>query len=150
MYKYHPSIIDRFSRLPTSEQVIRVWVIASEEVMGRAVKSFAEARGSRTEGGIIHCSLRFARGITDNAPEQRARCWRAANLPLGDPLDRDTDDDGLTDLYLFNGIQIQGYLDTDGDGIINALEHDSDGDGLNDSIELGFTPKKLFSYIFII
>jgi hypothetical protein len=33
-------------------------------------------------------------------------------------------------------------LDTDGDGLINALDPDSDGDGLLDGTELGVTPTR--------
>ena len=55
----------------------------------------------------------------------------AAGLDL---LDRDTDDDGVAD-----GDEHNWNLDTDGDGVINALDPDSDGDGLPDGLELGVT-----------
>jgi MYXO-CTERM domain-containing protein len=49
-----------------------------------------------------------------------------------DPNDADSDDDGVLDKNepSFN-------LDTDGDGLINALDPDSDDDGLFDGTELG-------------
>ncbi len=51
-----------------------------------------------------------------------------------DPNDADSDDDGVPDGQepLFN-------LDSDGDGLINALDPDSDNDGLFDGTELGIT-----------
>jgi beta propeller repeat protein len=56
-----------------------------------------------------------------------------------DPLDIDTDDDGVPDSYIVNGVQYEGAVDSDGDGIINALEYDSDHDLIYDGTELGFT-----------
>jgi len=47
-----------------------------------------------------------------------------------DPLDADSDDDGLTD-----GRPKEANLDSDNDGIINALETDSDDDGISDYSE---------------
>lgn len=47
-----------------------------------------------------------------------------------DPLDADSDDDGLRD-----GDEL--LTDTDGDGLIDALDCDSDGDGLVDGLESG-------------
>ncbi|MDC0747126.1 hypothetical protein [Polyangium mundeleinium] len=49
-----------------------------------------------------------------------------------DPNDGDSDDDGALD-----GEEPSPDLDTDGDGLINALDPDSDGDGLFDGTELG-------------
>ncbi|MEM7246174.1 MAG: hypothetical protein AAF533_12575 [Acidobacteriota bacterium] len=49
-----------------------------------------------------------------------------------DPLDADSDDDGLTDA-------IDGIVDSDGDGRIDALDPDSDDDGLPDGLENGLT-----------
>ncbi len=49
-----------------------------------------------------------------------------------DPLDADSDDDGLLD-------GADGLGDTDGDGLIDALDEDSDDDGLLDSVESGAT-----------
>lgn len=49
-----------------------------------------------------------------------------------DPLDRDTDDDGLID-------GPDGFGDADGDTLIDALECDADGDGLEDGLEAGMT-----------
>jgi hypothetical protein len=58
--------------------------------LGWAVKSFAEARGLRAEGGIIYIQLRFASGhFKEMATEQRAGRWRAANTLL--------DNDGVND-----------------------------------------------------
>lgn len=49
-----------------------------------------------------------------------------------DPNDADSDDDGVLD-----GAEPSPELDTDGDGLINALDPDSDNDGLFDGTELG-------------
>jgi hypothetical protein len=49
-----------------------------------------------------------------------------------DPLDRDTDDDGVPD-----GLETSG--DADGDTVLDALECDADGDGLPDGLERGVT-----------
>ncbi len=49
-----------------------------------------------------------------------------------DPHDADSDDDGVPD-----GQEKDASLDTDGDGLINALDPDSDNDGLFDGTELG-------------
>lgn len=55
----------------------------------------------------------------------------AAELAAGtDPADADTDDDGLHD-------GADGLEDTDGDGVIDALDCDSDGDTLLDGTEAG-------------
>ena len=57
----------------------------------------------------------------------------AQEIALGtNPDDADTDDDGVLD-----GEEPAGNVDTDGDGIVNALDPDSDGDGLFDGTELG-------------
>ena len=63
-----------------------------------------------------------------------------------DPNDRDTDDDGVPDSYTINGVQYEGHLDSDSDGKINAIEHDSDNDGLYDGTELGFTENLVTDY----
>jgi hypothetical protein len=49
------------------------------------------------------------------------------------PNDADTDDDGVSD-----GLEANPAADTDGDGLINALDPDSDNDGLFDGTEMGF------------
>ncbi|WP_437600032.1 DUF3344 domain-containing protein [Sorangium sp. So ce590] len=49
-----------------------------------------------------------------------------------DPLDADSDDDGVLD-----GQEPNPADDTDGDGLINVLDVDSDNDGLFDGTELG-------------
>jgi clumping factor A len=51
-----------------------------------------------------------------------------------DPNDADSDDDGVLD-----GAEPNRADDTDGDGLINALDPDSDNDGLFDGTELGVT-----------
>ena len=54
-------------------------------------------------------------------------------LELGlDPNDSDNDDDGVPDGQ-------DGLTDTDGDGLIDALDPDSDNDGILDGTELGVT-----------
>ena len=50
-----------------------------------------------------------------------------------DPLDADSDDDGVID-----GLEPSPAEDSDGDGLINALDPDSDNDGLFDGTEMGF------------
>ncbi len=49
-----------------------------------------------------------------------------------DPHDADSDDDGVPD-----GQEPDAGLDSDGDGLLNALDPDSDNDGLFDGTELG-------------
>ncbi|MDI1448627.1 hypothetical protein [Polyangium sp. 6x1] len=49
-----------------------------------------------------------------------------------DPNDGDSDDDGVLD-----GDEPSPNVDTDGDGLVNALDPDSDDDGLFDGTELG-------------
>ena len=49
-----------------------------------------------------------------------------------DPNDTDSDEDGVLD-----GFELNASADTDGDGLINALDPDSDNDGLFDGTELG-------------
>ncbi len=51
-----------------------------------------------------------------------------------DPNDADSDDDGVID-----GDEPNYSSDTDGDGLINALDPDSDNDGLLDGTEMGIT-----------
>lgn len=51
-----------------------------------------------------------------------------------DPADDDSDDDGVLD-----GAEPSRTADTDGDGLINALDPDSDNDGIFDGTELGVT-----------
>lgn len=51
------------------------------------------------------------------------------------PTDPDSDDDGLLDGEEV-GPDINNPLDTDGDGLINALDTDDDGDGIFTSVEL--------------
>src|SRR5262249_23649135 len=50
-----------------------------------------------------------------------------------DPNDADSDDDGVLD-----GWEVTPGVDSDGDGLINALDPDSDNDGLFDGTEMGF------------
>ncbi|MDC0742432.1 MopE-related protein [Polyangium mundeleinium] len=58
----------------------------------------------------------------------------AEEVLLGtDPNDADTDDDGVPD-----GAEPSMAEDTDGDGLINALDPDSDDDGLFDGTEMGY------------
>jgi hypothetical protein len=52
------------------------------------------------------------------------------------PKDADSDDDGVPD-----GAEKSPGVDSDGDGLINALDPDSDDDGLFDGTELGFDCK---------
>ncbi len=51
-----------------------------------------------------------------------------------DPNDADSDDDGVID-----GDEPSYDVDSDGDGLINALDPDSDNDGIFDGTELGIT-----------
>jgi hypothetical protein len=66
--------------------------------------------------------------------------WSSSEL---NPLDMDTEDDGVIDGFKVQGEICEGCLDSDGDGIINGLESDSDNDGLRDCIELGITKNML-------
>ncbi|MGE5784643.1 MAG: hypothetical protein ACM3ZE_08625, partial [Myxococcales bacterium] len=57
----------------------------------------------------------------------------ATEATLGtNPNDKDSDDDGVED-----GAEPNYSADSDGDGLINALDPDSDNDGLFDGTELG-------------
>jgi uncharacterized repeat protein (TIGR01451 family)/MYXO-CTERM domain-containing protein len=51
-----------------------------------------------------------------------------------DPDDADSDDDGVLD-----GAEANYADDTDGDGLVNALDPDSDADGIKDGTEVGVT-----------
>jgi len=55
-----------------------------------------------------------------------------------DPNNADSDNDGVLD-----GDEPDWNLDTDGDGLINALDPDSDNDGILDGTELGVTAADL-------
>ena len=56
----------------------------------------------------------------------------AEEMELGsDPQDADTDDDGVLD-----GAEANAAFDTDGDGLINVLDPDSDNDRLTDGTEV--------------
>ncbi len=72
--------------------------------------------------GDPDCSDQDADGIADGV-----------ELTLGtNPADADSDDDGVAD-----GAEPSFDLDTDSDGLINALDGDSDNDALRDGTELG-------------
>lgn len=59
----------------------------------------------------------------------------ALETELGtNPNDADSDDDGVMD-----GAELRPGTDSDGDGLINALDPDSDNDGLFDGTEMGVT-----------
>jgi large repetitive protein len=75
--------------------------------------------------------------LDDGMPPDRDRdgLTDAEEVALGtDPLDADSDDDGVSD-----GAEPNYAVDTDRDGSINALDADSDGDLLFDGTELGLT-----------
>ncbi len=59
---------------------------------------------------------------------------RDEELAGTDPLDGDSDDDGLRD-----GLEPAFAVDQDGDGFVNGLDPDSDGDGIFDGTESGVT-----------
>lgn len=72
--------------------------------------------------GDPDCTDQDADGIADGV-----------ELALGtNPADADSDDDGVAD-----GAEPSFDLDTDADGLINALDGDSDNDALRDGTELG-------------
>ena len=127
---------------------------------GRAVKSHADARGSRAEGRIIQrlpqlCECGFGLSIRIRIrTEQRAGRWRAA-YPLiwennngtyidkehtgTDPTKMDTDSDGLTDGQEVEGwevgIYFQATKEAKGDPWHVTSDPniiDTDSDGLND------------------
>lgn len=57
----------------------------------------------------------------------------ATEISIGsDPTDADTDDDGVLD-----GAEPGAAVDSDGDGLVGALDPDSDDDGLYDGQEMG-------------
>lgn len=81
-------------------------------------------------------------GISDLVDDYNNNTGSLTGIPSGIPLTvRDADGDGVPnylDLDSDNdGIldAIEGSLDTDGDGILNFLDIDSDGDGIPDNIE---------------
>ena len=49
-----------------------------------------------------------------------------------DPLDLDSDDDGA-----YDSEEVEALEDSDGDGLINLIDPDSDNDGLSDGLEIG-------------
>ncbi|MHA6264409.1 DUF4347 domain-containing protein, partial [Arenibacterium sp. CAU 1754] len=69
-------------------------------------------------------------GITDNVEAQTTAGYIA---PTGDGTITDLNGDGLDDVY---GAGLTP-VDTDGDGIVDVLDDDSDNDGLSDTIEAG-------------
>ena len=81
--------------------------------------------GNGTESGTPPTSI----GVdadSDGLPD-------ATEIAIGtNPNDADSDDDGVLD-----GAEPSPGVDTDGDGLINALDPDSDNDGLFDGTELG-------------
>jgi clumping factor A len=73
--------------------------------------------------GVQSCVDTDGDGLTD-----------VTELLLGTDLqDADSDDDGVPD-----GSEYDPGVDSDGDGLINALDPDSDNDGLFDGTEMGF------------
>ena len=57
-------------------------------------------------------------------------------MPVGDPRKRDSDGDGIPDIFDDDkdgdGIDDWKQVDTDGDGIPDYLDDDDDGDGIPD------------------
>ena len=99
--------------------------------------------------GDCEAELRVALRVTDVAGNQnvafaivRANCegdddndgltTREEYEAGTDPLDGDTDDDGILD-----GAELDWDVDSDGDDAINALDPDSDNDGILDGTETG-------------
>ena len=75
---------------------------------------------------VCGCSKNCGDADNDGIPDD-------VEITIGtDPNDADSDDDGVPD-----GQEPNAGLDTDGDGLINALDPDSDNDGLFDGTELG-------------
>lgn len=73
--------------------------------------------------GTLNCVDTDHDGLTD-----------VTELSIGTDLqDADSDDDGVPD-----GSEYDPGTDSDGDGLINALDPDSDNDGLFDGTEMGF------------
>ena len=75
---------------------------------------------------VCGCSKNCGDSDKDGIPDD-------VEIAIGtNPNDADSDDDGVPD-----GQEPNAGLDTDGDGLINALDPDSDNDGLFDGTELG-------------
>jgi len=89
---------------------------------------------SDTDGDGLSDSDEVTRGTDPNNPDTDGDGLNdGAEVTAGtNPLDGDSDDDGVKDGQ-------DGTTDTDGDGLIDALDPDSDGDGLKDGTELGVT-----------
>jgi hypothetical protein len=92
------------------------------------------------EDGIAD-TLEIEHGLDPRVPEDANEDWdndglsNQVEINRSVPIDDgDSDDDGIAD-----GDEAGWDLDTDGDGLINALDADSDGDGLLDGTEVGLT-----------
>jgi alpha-tubulin suppressor-like RCC1 family protein len=92
---------------------------------------------------VPNFSLVSATWLTDDPDRDGLATWR--ELELGtDPLDADTNDDGLLDGAAITSGQSATSGDMDSDGVTNAVERqrgtdpfraDSDGDGSNDNVD---------------
>lgn len=67
----------------------------------------------------------------ENTAQDNATAERIISYSMADPS-MDSDDDGIPDI-------IEGNDDADDDGLPNALDPDSDNDGIDDAIEAGVT-----------
>jgi MYXO-CTERM domain-containing protein len=121
---------------------------------GEAAASVDQCRSGFITGGI--CGIPFGDACVANPSNDP--CIASACDPVSKVCDRDTDNDGLTDLAetrigtnpnnpdtdgdgIKDGIEVGSNSakpnDTDGDGKIDALDTDDDGDGVLTKDELG-------------
>ncbi|MCW5812281.1 MAG: cadherin-like domain-containing protein [Labilithrix sp.] len=95
---------------------------------GSATFTYTVSDGTLTATGNVTVAIGAGGADSDNdgIPDD-------IEIAIGtDPNDADSDDDGVLD-----GDERDPAADTDGDGLINALDPDSDNDGLFDGTEMG-------------
>jgi clumping factor A len=94
-----------------------------------------ETQGSSVSSEQMTIDVAFCIGNTATGDSDGDGLCDDTEIAIGtDPNDADSDDDGVTD-----GHEPSYGDDTDGDGLINAMDPDSDNDGLNDGTEMGVT-----------
>ncbi len=88
--------------------------------------------GDSDHDGCDDCQKNGFKSPNDDGPDADGDGLCDSGDPA--PNDTDGDDDGVPDAQ-----EPSWWLDTDGDGLVNALDPDSDNDGILDGTELGVT-----------